>query len=463
MNSDEIKQKINALDVDKVKDFLLDLYLRHPELNTQIETLVLHNDPAALAKAILKRIQSVSRGRKFIDYRMSTDFARNLDDIVADIESGLLASSPKHAFDLMTKFLATSHQVFERIDDSSGEIGGVYRESVLLWLAAAEAWKDSTTAGAKINWLERVYDLYLENDYGVYDTLLPNSGMVLDHDQLSQLAWRYESELRQALKNPVEEVGRFNMAASHSGVALGAVAEALKDPELYERATTIDSPNLNELQKADIIRMYLHFNQADEALRWLNTPWDVRFEQDRLGLLDEAHSQKGDVGELKETRFQRYQRDKTYASFMHYVDLLNENEKQTARTKAIELAEQGEILEDNIDMLLCLDEAECAQQLVLANPEDVANCYYETLIKLAKKFEQQQCWLAATACYRGLVWDILNQARYKAYSHAARYYKKLAQLSVDIQRYTPLDDHAEFIKQLDAVHGRKSSFWQRVL
>ncbi len=463
MKIDDVKQKIEGLDADLIKDFLLDLYLHYPELHNQIEALLLYNDPAALAKAILKRIQSVSRGRRFIDYRMSTDFARNLDTIVADIESGLLDNSPKHAFELMTKFLATSKKVFERVDDSSGEIGGVYRESVLLWLTTAKRWKDATVAGAKVNWLERVYKLNSENDYGVYDPLLPNSAILLEHEQLAQLAWRYESELRQALKDPSEEDRRFNMAALTSGVALGAVAEALKDPALYERATLIGSPQPNDLQKKKIIEMYLHFNQADEALRWLDTPWDARFERDRLQLLEQAHLQKGNAEPLKQMRFQSYQREQSYASFMRYFELLNEDEKPAAQQAAIQLAEQGKLLESNIDLLLGLDEAERAEKLVLANPEGIVNCFYEHLLKLAKRFEQQACWLAATACYRSLLCDILNQARYTAYSHAARYYKKLAAMSEHIQQYAPLDDHAEFVKQLDAKHGRKSSFWERVL
>jgi hypothetical protein len=462
MKFDEIKQKIDDVDTDRLKDFLLDLYLHRPELHNQIESLVLYNDPAALAKAISKRIQSVSRGRKFIDYRMSFSFARDLESIVADIESGLLDRSPKHAFDLMTKFLATSNKVFERVDDSSGDIGGVYRESVLLWLTAAKTWKESSATGAKVNWLERIYKLYLDNDYAVYDTLLPNSAILLEHDQLAQLAWRYESELRQALKVP-DEKGRFNMAASHSCVALGAVAEALKDPDLYARATLIDSPQPNDLQKKSMIEMYLRFEQADKALHWLNTPWEARFEGDRLRLLAKAQLQSGNVDELKQTRFQSYQREKTYSSFMRYFELLDEKEKETARLEAIQLAEKGDVLEINIDMLLSLDEAERAQLLVLANVDDIANCFYERLLKLAIRFEQQACWLAATVCYRGLLWDILNQARYKAYSHAARYYKKLELISENIQRYAPLEEHAEFIKQLDVAHGRKRSFWERVL
>ncbi len=466
MNTDEIKQKIDELDEAVVKDFMFDLYLQYPELSTQIETLVLINDPAAFAKAILKRIQSISRGRKFIDYHMNQSFARDLYSIVVDIEAGLLDTSPKHAFDLVTKFLATANKVYNRSDDSSGNIGDIYQSAVLLWLTAAKNWKDTTPAGAKINWRERVYDLYCDNDYAVYDLLLPNSAILLSHDELTKLAWRYESELRQALKAP-EEKEHFNLLALNCSIALRSVAKSLKDSALYERATLIYSPTPNDLEKQNLIKMHLQFNQLDEALRWLNAPWEKRFEHDRLRLLDKVYGQKGDARALKQTRYQIYLSDKTYSSFTHYFECLNENEKQNAKMQAIQLAEKmrepSYDIAVNIDLLLRLNEVQRAQKLVLANPQQMANVFYDCLLKLAKQFEEQQCWLAATTCYRSLLWDILNQARYKAYTHAARYYKKLALISKHIKQYTPLEEHEEFIKRLNEKHGRKSSFWQRVL
>lgn len=98
-----------------------------------------------------------------------------------------MANSPKHAFELVDKFLATAEPVLNRVDDSGGDVGEVYRQAVLLWLTAARGWQD-----ASVDWPERVYQLYQQNDYGVLDPLLPNAHLLLSQDQLKQLAWRYE-------------------------------------------------------------------------------------------------------------------------------------------------------------------------------------------------------------------------------------------------------------------------------
>ena len=250
-------------------------------------------------------------------------------------------------------------------------MGEVYRQAVLLWLTAAREWQ-----GAKVDWLERVYKLYQQNDYGVLDPLLPNAHMLLTQDQLEQLAWRYENALRKALKPPEQE-GKVNLMALHSGVALGQIADALHDPSLYERSVLIGSRQPNNLQMKSICEKYLQHGQADEAMRYLS---------------------------------------------------------QTER----------------------------AQALVLARHQELAECFYDSLLSLAKAFEKADCNLATTACYRALLLDILTQARSRAYGHGARYYKKLAALAKRIKVFKPMPAHHAFVHQLQSAHGRKKSFWAQL-
>ncbi len=456
MNIEEIKQKLSGLDSDILSNFILDLYIRTPELHAQIETLVLRNDPQAFAKAINKRIQSVKRGRKFIDYYASNDFARNLESITHDIETGLLEASPRLAFDLVDKFLATSSKVLDRCDDSSGDISGVFHEATLLWLNAASRWTHS-----KENWLERIVDLFQKNDFGVFDQLLPNSHLLLSDEQLKQLAWRYESELKQAMKEPTEG-GRFNLSTLRPCCALHSIAEALKDPELYERATLITSPKPNDQEKQSIVKMYLQFARVDEALEWLDSPWGSQSSTERLRLLDKVYCLKGDSENLKKVRYQLYKNYHEYDAFKNYLEVLDENEKQQAIDDAIKTAHQGKNFSSNVTMLLALGENEQAQILVLNNPVDAANCYYSYLLDFARQFEKAKLPLAAVACYRYLLLDILARAKSKSYGHAAKYYKKLVVLNGEIETYAILESYDDFMKRLKVEHGRKSSFWVKL-
>ncbi len=456
MNIDTLKEKLADIDADTLRDFVFDLYLQYPELSDKIEALTLANDPVALTRVLRKRIASLKRGRRFIDYRASFDFARELESTLADIESGLLERSPQHAFDLVDRFLATAESVLNRVDDSGGAVGDVYRQAVLLWLTAAAGWRD-----ANIDWLERIDQLYQQNDYGVLDPLLPNAHLLLKPDQLKQLAWRYENALRKALKSPEQE-DKFNFAALHSGVALGQVADALHDPALYERSVLIHSPQPNHLQMKSICEKYLQYEQPESAMRYLKQAWEDRFEHDRLELLDKVCVQMGDRKQLKVIRSRLFQSEQSYASFTRYLEALDEDEKEKACRSAIRQAEQGGDILHSADLLLNLGQTKSAQALVLARHLELAECFYDGLLRLAKAFEKADYNLAATACYRALLLDILAQARSKAYGHAARYFKKLEALAKRIKVFKPLPTHHAYVEQLRSVHGRKKSFWARL-
>lgn len=456
MKIDEIKNKLENLDNALLQDFVLDLYIQFPELKAKIETLILHNDPSALSTTILKRIQSLKRGRKFIDYRLSAAFTRDLQSIIDDIESRLLNASPKRAFDLTDKFLVTANSVFNRVDDSTGGIGEVYSDAVFLWLKAAANWKD-----ANINWVDRVYQLNEDNDFGVLDLLLPNSGLLLNIDQLTQLAWRYESELRKAMKTAVAD-GECNWAVIKWGVALGSVADALKDPALYERALLIQSPKPSELKKKNIVKMYLKYDQPHEALRWLNTSWIARFQHEQQSLLEKTYEHLGDLKALQKIRYKIYQQAPSFSNFERYLKTLDTDKKEEARQDAVKFAESSSELIHSVDLLIKLEKIDRAEALLLSRHKKLHECYYSQLIGLAKQFDSHNCWLASTACYRSLLLDILSEGRSKAYHYAARYYKKLVLMAIEIEKFNPIDSHVVFLEKLRETHGKKRSFWAKV-
>jgi len=341
---------------------------------------------------------------------------------------------------LVDRFLATAESVLNRVDDSAGAVSEVYRQAVLLWLAAASSWRD-----ANIDWCERVDQLYQQNSYGVLDPLLPNAHLLLTSDQLKQLAWRYENALRKAVKKHEQE-GTLNFEVLHNSVALGQIADALRDPVLYERSILIHSPQPNLLQVKSICEKYLQYEHPESAKRYLNKPWESRFEHDRLELLDKLYEQTGDREQLKAIRFRVFQSEQSYASFMRYLEVLDEDEKEKACRSAIEQAKQGGNILRSADLLWNLGQTESAQALVLARHQELVGCFYD----------------GATACYRALLLDILIQARSKAYGYGARYFKKLETLAERIKVFKPLPPHDAFVQQLQSDHGRKKSFWARL-
>jgi DNA repair ATPase RecN len=211
-----------------------------------------------------------------------------------------------------------------------------------------------------------------------------------------------------------------------------------------------------------ICEKYLQYEQPEMAMRYLNQAWEDRFERDRLELLDKVFVKTGDRKQLQLIRSRLFQSEQSYASFTRYLEALDEDEREKACSAAIKQAEQGGNIVLSADLLLNLSQTERAQALVLARHQELAECFYDSLLRLAKAFEKADCSLAATACYRALLLDILAQARSKAYGHGARYYKKLEALAKRIKEFKPLPTHHAFVQQLHLAHGRKKSFWARL-
>ncbi|MEE4203158.1 MAG: hypothetical protein V2I45_05965 [Halieaceae bacterium] len=450
----QLEIQLQEVKPDKLRAFILQLYASRPDLMPSIEALALSSDPKAVAKLLRKRVQSLRNGRKFIDYRAASAFAADMDALLADI-AALISSAPDLAWQLLDQFLATAPKVMQRVDDSSGWVGDVYRQAVLHWLDAADAWQD-----ADVDWVERIYALNQQNDYGLLDGLLSNADRVLGEQQLRQLAWRYEGELRTALKEQSTDSRRLDYLDAM--VAMKGVAEALRDAALYERALLMASPEPNELQLQDLCRAFIRLGDPAGALKYLERPWPPRYEDTRLSLLDTVYAFTDDTDRQLQIREQRFKRSPSAAGYRDWLACLPESAHEEARLEAMALAEQQCSVIAGANLLLELGESAQAGALVVQRREALVEAGYSGLVDLAKALDKSGCALAATACYRALLLDILVSGRSRAYGHAARYVHKLAALATEVADFSPLASHEAFMADVSEQHKRKTSFWAKV-
>lgn len=459
--SKDISDFLSALPKEALVKFITQLYGENKDLNRRIDTLMIQNNPDELFKALKKRVQSLKRSSRFIGYNESFDFSRTLDALLHDIKILLLPLSPKKSFELVDLFLATANNTFERVDDSAGCVGDSYRYGVTLWLETASAWQQGKEP-CKKDWQQEIYTIFQNNDYGVYDGLLPGSAELLDEEALRQLAWRFESEARKALKTPADEDKNYNFAASHACIGLRSVAEALNDIELYERATLITSPKPNGLQKESLATFSLRLSQPASALKWLDAPWDDRFEKKRLELLDECYQQADEAEKLLQLRRDYYQQYPNFHSLSRLLEVSPEPEKNKLLTRALDDAKAMGDLTAAVDMLLKMEAVEAAESLIVSRSDQLANCFYGSLRDFIEVFEKSGRPLAALLCYRALLEDILNQGRSKAYHYAARYYQKIQALDKTLSQYDEFPDAVTYEAAIKAKHGRKRAFWTLV-
>ena len=452
MTSDELRAKLEEVDRDQLASLITQLADEDDGIRDRAEALALRADPAAYVETLKRRLERWKRDRHFISYSESTAFARQLDTWLTEVEEELLAVNPEATLKLADAFIRSDRRVLDRADDSNGSIGDAYRRACGLWLVAA------AKLGASPTWVDRLHDLHADNGYGVRDALLDDAGTLLSELELRRLAKIYEHEFQTAAKPTTGNPDRSFAAAA----AMGQVARAAGDADLYERSVRLHSPQPNALQALEIARQYVDFGPVEKAVQWLaNVPGSGR-DLDRLDLLAEAYEKLGDRSRLLEVRRQLWENTLSPEAFREYIALLPPSQRDKARRHAVEKASHSDDVVMGTSLLLSLDESTSAEALVWRLRDRLVDAPYTHLIDLAKRFEAADCAVGAVLCLRALIDQILAAGRTKTYRYAKRYLDRLAVLDDRVSDYREVPDHRGYLAHLRDTHGRKRSFWKLV-
>jgi hypothetical protein len=159
---------LQTLGVERLAALLMEISQGNAAMKRRLRMeLVGAESPAELTKEIRKRLATIARTRTFVDWH---DRKALVDDLEAQrraIVEQVAKRSSRDAFDLMWQFLDLARSVFERSDDSSGTIGGVFRAAV------GDLGSISQTARPDPEQLaDQVFSVLLQNGYGQYDHLI---------------------------------------------------------------------------------------------------------------------------------------------------------------------------------------------------------------------------------------------------------------------------------------------------
>ncbi|WP_152555645.1 DUF6880 family protein [Methylomarinum vadi] len=440
---------------DALVEFIASLYGEFDtRIDQRIERLLLSEDSEALVDLSRQQIENLKRGRTFYDYYETDAFGDEIQQLLAEIEHHILPNSPERALALLDALLDTAANSLERCDDSDGYVGGLYQQACLLWLQAAK--RCPAPSGG---WLERVKDMAENNDYAVFDPLLPNAHLLLSQEELRQLAFFYETGLRKTLAQHANDSRYLSWKVNLQGVA-----EALKDTELYRRSIVLVSPQPNQMQLDSLARFYMLCDDYKGALQWLTEPWPTTGWRDsnceRLTLLAQCYEALNQPQQQRDALRARLELSPTYENLQSLLPLVAKDEAERLRQMAIDLAMQKDSAA-KLELLLKLEEFDLAQQSAVADREELAQCHYMTLSHLLG-ITPANSVLLRVVLQRCLLDDILNRGKSQAYRYAADYLKALRKLDEQKPEYDPLISHLLYEQQLRQQHGRKRSFWPLV-
>jgi hypothetical protein len=214
-----------ALGPERLAAILIELADRDAEVKRRLRLeLAAQAGGDTIAAEIGKRLAALRSARSFVDWQQRRDFVKDLDLQRAMIVDRVAQTRADLALDLMWRFMDLAAPVLNRVDDSNGSVGDVFR-------AACE---DLGTMAAKakpnpVNLADRVLAAMQANDYGVFDGLVAVMLPTLGEAGAAHLKER----LRKVLADRSGKAGERDYHARVVRSALQALADGQSNVDAY--------------------------------------------------------------------------------------------------------------------------------------------------------------------------------------------------------------------------------------
>lgn len=431
--------------------------------------------PGTVAKLIDRRLSGLERAKSFIEWDKSRRFADDLAAVLKSILQELGPVDPETGTDRLLRFLATHEAVFERMDDSSGYVQGVYEEGI----AALGALAAQLSPDALGMLPDRVMQALGEKDHGYLPRV---ADQVIPHLPPAALeAWESDLAQRTAERDAAEADQRasgrwfYSMTDQWRRMRqfIAQVQGRLDHLVLLER----EKPDRSQ-DRLGIAALLHEVGRLEEALEWVRDggPYahatlfglvedDLPHESPavRQALLEAAIlKDMNRRGESSRVLWDHFARTLAPEILRAHLKTLPDFEDIEAEEKAMALALGHSDAQAALRFFLAWPRHDLAGQVIVAQRRSWSGSDWHILPAIAATLEHEQP-LAATILYRVLLDDILARARSKAYHHGAKYLAALDRMGPDADnaagRPDDLETHATYRAQLKTHHGRKVGFW----
>ena len=440
------KQKLMDLGADTIADALLDLAVHSKEADELIEQLIA--TPKENVQRFKKKLSGLKRRKRFIGWRESAGFSRELQMLFQDLKSGV--DDPLSGVELVAAFYEADNTIFEICDDSSGNIGDVFRYD------AKELFVDYAS---RCDNKEKVADIILKmnqkDNYGIRDTLIDCAGECLPEEVIRTMI----AELQKWADKEKDDNGK----RTHL-ILIESLARQIKDAQLFERTRIASWGKLNSAALVDIARVYLESGDIETAHSWLKKIPEGEtyqaYERDKL--LEEIYHKQGDSEKLTELLFQKFKSYQSTDTLQALLDVIGHDKRDEVVADEVALILKADRLrESDAEFLIAVERIDEAEDYLLKRADRLDGNHYGSLLSLAEVMESENRHLAASLMYRSLLISILERGYTKAYPHGIRYLKKMDKLSEAVTDWKEFNTHEAFKEQIIEAHGRKRSFWSK--
>ena len=430
--------------------------------------------PKDVAADLRKRFASLHRSKSYVDWRKQRALVKDLDSLVAQIDTVIAPQDATEAFELLWSFLQLAPSIHERTDDSNGSVGDVFRHAVVLigQVAPRITINQQTLA-------ERILDAVADAGYGEFDGIIPATEEALGPEGLEHLkqitrTWADTPPTPEELaayerfglsSSPADSVRRAK--DSTSSIILADVADAQGDVDAYMARYTAEQLTYGTIAPG-VARRLIDAGRASEAYdilqasmaRETDTPFRI-FNSKLDEVYEDCLDRLGKLDELKAHLWTTFEQGLSARALRKYLKLLPDFDDVEAEERALDRVEAYPRLAAAISFLVDWPALDRAARVVLARADKLDGDGYTTLTRAAEAMDARHP-LAATLMRRAMVEDTLNGAKSTRYRHSVRHLAECQASDQAITDYGTVLTHEEFVAALRQKHNRKYGFWSLV-
>jgi len=467
------KANLENLGAEKLAELLIEVSTGSADIKRRLRLELSHNlGPAELAHDVRKRLVSLRKSKSFVSWRKRKALVKDLATQHAMIVEKIAPEDPSGAFALLWQFIEIAPSVYERVDDSRGEVGDVFRGAIMDFedLAPRAGLEPALLA-------QKVWGAIQDNDYGEWDGIISLTASALGASGLEHL----KAEVETYAQTPVEVDdhdhdalqflrqlrGGTNYAAERRARSvkmwLQEIAAAAGDTGAY-----IDQYSQDDLRRKDIAaevaQLYLSEGRASDALDLLEAADPNR---NALGAEEWDGAYVATLTALdrfEDAQNHRWTCFETTLSVPHlraYLKHLPDFEDVEAEERAKAHVLTYPVFSEALRFCLNWPDLLTAAHLIERRADEIDGDAYWLLTPAAEALRPRHP-LAAVIVLRAMIDFSLGQGRSSRYGHAADHLADCAQLDAEIEDYGPHKAHAAYLNQLQTRHERKSSFWAKV-
>ena len=430
--------------------------------------------PREAAREIAKRLTSIARARTFVNWQNRKPLVKDLETQRSATMEQIAPHDPREALALLWRFMALATSVFERCDDSSGMVIGIFHQ------ACADLGDVAKMAASEPEALARqVLDAMHDNGFGQYDGLIVIMGPALGPEGVAHL------------KDLVEELGRTPVPVPPKtewqavGWGSGGTRYAHEMEERARQSTVemalkdiadvqgdVDGfiaqydPKTRKVPQiaAEIATRLLAAGRAGDALGFVeraaldkNHFVPREWEDARIAVLEALDRQD----EAQAFRWECFERGLSSDHLREYLNRLPDFEDIDAEERAMAHAATHHNLLPPLGFFIEWPAPDHAARLLIARHKQINGDNYEFLVPAAESVAERHP-IAATVALRAMIDFTLNEARAKRYGYAAQHLATCADLARRIEDFAPIEPHDVYVARLKSAHGKKTGFWSRV-